>query len=35
MECDRLNHLAEKNGSIKSFQEYKVNYFNNINSWVK
>lgn len=35
MECDRLNHLAVKNGSVKSFQEYKINYFNNINSWVK
>lgn len=35
VECSRLNRLAEKADSSKSFQDYEIDIYNNINSWIK
>lgn len=35
MECCRLNQLAEKADFSKNFQDYEIDIYNNINSWIK
>lgn len=35
MECGRLNQLAKNTDSSKSFKDYEVDIYNDINSWIK
>jgi len=35
VECGRLNQLAEKTASAKSYPNYEVDIYNNINLWIK